>query len=143
MHTKTSCPVTSEIGEITELLRSHRLRRTVARVAILRHLVAMPGPQTAAEIENAVAEHGFDQSTVYRTLESFTESGLVIQRELGDRLLRFELVGDANEPIQPYFLCVSCGRVLRFSIGSVVDTVPVEFEVEQITIRGRCPDCSS
>ncbi|WP_166825851.1 Fur family transcriptional regulator [Thalassoroseus pseudoceratinae] len=134
--------MTNNIGELTELLRQHNLRRTVARVAILRHLVAMPGPQTAAEIENAVAEHGFDQSTVYRTLESFNEAGLVIQRELGDRLLRFELVDARNTAVQPYYLCVGCGRVLRLSQCATDGIVPAGFQIEQITIRGRCPDCA-
>ena len=131
----------NDIGELTELLRSHNLRRTVARVAILRHLVSMAGPQGAAEIEDAVAEHGFDQSTVYRTLESFTESGLVVQRELGDRLLRFELRKDSDVAMQPYFLCIDCGQVMRMPTSLSETIVPSDCQIEQITIRGRCPDC--
>ncbi len=131
----------NDIGELTELLRSHKLRRTVARVAILRHLVSMAGPQTAAEVEDAVAEHGFDQSTVYRTLESFTESGLVVQRELGDRLLRFELRKDSDVAMQPYFLCIGCGQVMRMSTSLSETIVPSDCQIEQITIRGRCRDC--
>ena len=76
-------PVADEISIARELLRSHGLKRTLARVAVLRHLLSQTAPQTASQIEDAVAEHGFNQSTIYRTLDSLTKAGLVVQREFG------------------------------------------------------------
>lgn len=131
----------NQIEALARLLRSHGLRRTVARLAILKHLASMPRPQTAAEIENAVIAQGFDQSTIYRTLKSFRDAELISHRDLGDRRQRFQLNEGDEAESGPYSLCVDCGRVFELPELPLEDALPSGFQIEQVTVRGHCRNC--
>ncbi len=137
--------MSDEISNAGDLLSVHGLKRTVARIAVLRHLLSSSVPQTAAQIEDGVAEHGFNQSTIYRTLDSLTEVGLVSQREFGDRIWRFEMRNE-NEPSHPHTLCLDCGRVQCLGAAfaqDLADMLPQGFRLAEIVFRGSCEDCAA
>lgn len=132
-----------EITHARDLLSAHGLKRTVARVAVLRHLLNADAPQTAAEIEDGVAEHGFNQSTIYRTLESLVGTRLISQREFGDRVWRFEMRHLQN-PSHPHTLCLDCGRVQclgGISPQNLTELLPQGFVLAEMVFRGRCAEC--
>jgi len=136
--------VNDEITQARKLLSDHGLKRTLARIAVLRHLLSATVPQTAAQIEDAVAEHGFNQSTIYRTLESLTEAGLISQREFGDRVWRFEMRNPENLS-HPHSLCVECGRVECLDAGAVkkwTKLLPAGFVLTEVVFRGHCGECA-
>ena len=99
------------------LIREAGLRCTVARLAVLEHMLAAPGPQTHAEVSAALDHRGFDRATIYRNLTELTEARLVTRVDLGDHVWRFEArrQGTASDPHQggdhPHFVCTSCGEV--------------------------------
>ena len=137
--------MSDDISNARKLLSDLGLRRTVARIAVLRHLLSATVPQTAAQIEDAVAEHGFNQSTIYRTLESLAETGLISQREFGDRVWRFEMRNPENLS-HPHTLCMECGRVECLDTGdgrTWNEILPPGFKLAEVVFRGRCQNCAT
>jgi Fe2+ or Zn2+ uptake regulation protein len=58
-------------------LRSHGLKRTPTRVAVLRVLRGARRPLTHPEIVAELEDEGHDRSTVYRALNDLAGAGLV------------------------------------------------------------------
>ena len=48
----------------------------------MQHLLRSRGPETHAEVSDALADKGFDRATIYRNLTELTDAGLV-SREIG------------------------------------------------------------
>ncbi|MFM8893637.1 MAG: Fur family transcriptional regulator [Planctomycetia bacterium] len=101
---------------LKSLIRQAGLRCTVARLAVLEHMLAVPGPQTHAEVSAALDHRGFDRATIDRNLTELTEARLVTRVDLGDHVWRFEArrQGDQGGPHQgdhPHFVCTTCGEV--------------------------------
>ncbi|MFZ4732690.1 MAG: Fur family transcriptional regulator [Pirellulales bacterium] len=107
-------PVPS-FDSLKQAIRGLGLRCTAARLAVLQHLMVATGPETHAEVSQALADTGFDRATIYRNLTELTDVGLVSRIELGDHVWRFEVrrVGrDGKRAIDhPHFVCTSCGEV--------------------------------
>lgn len=103
------------VDALKKTIRALGLRCTAARLAVLQHLIAATGPETHAEVSQALVDTGFDRATIYRNLTELTEAGLVSRIELGDHVWRFEIrkVGrDGTRSIShPHFVCTSCGEV--------------------------------
>ena len=96
-------------------IRGVGLRCTAARLTVLQHLMRSLGPETHAEVSEALVDEGFDRATIYRNLTELTEAGLVARVELGDHVWRFEIKRHGREGAKgedhPHFLCTSCGEV--------------------------------
>lgn len=104
-----------DVEPLKQAIRSYGLRCTAARVAVLQHLMAATGPETHAEVSQALSDTAFDRATIYRNLTELTDVGLVSRIELGDHVWRFEVrrVGrDGKRAVDhPHFVCTSCGEV--------------------------------
>ena len=96
-------------------IRGAGLRCTAARLTVLQHLMRSHGPETHAEVSDALADKGFDRATIYRNLTELTEAGLVARVELGDHVWRFEIKRHGKHGARgddhPHFLCTTCGEV--------------------------------
>ena len=79
-------------------IRAVGLRCTAARLTVLQHLIAAHGPQTHAEVSDALVERGFDRATIYRNLTELTQAKLLTRMELGDHVWRFELRRPLTKP---------------------------------------------
>lgn len=81
---------------------------------VLEHLMHAHGPESHADVSEALADKGFDRATIYRNLTELTEAGLVSRVELGDHVWRFEIKRHGKKGAKedhPHFLCISCGEV--------------------------------
>ena len=112
-----SKPEAGSIDALKGLVRGAGLRCTTARLAVLEHLLAATGPQTHAEVSDALDHRGFDRATIYRNLTELTEAKLVTRVDLGDHVWRFEAKrhgggdGHGHGGDHPHFVCTSCGEV--------------------------------
>ena len=94
----------------TDLLKSANLRKTGSRLSILAVLLGARKPQTANQIAAMLGPVGPDKVTIYRTLESFVDAGLVHKAFLQERTWHFELASNCSESqCHPHFTCKSCG----------------------------------
>lgn len=146
------------------LIRQAGLRCTVARLAVLEHMLAVPGPQTHAEVSAALDHRGFDRATIYRNLTELTEARLVTRVDLGDHVWRFEArrQGDQGGPHQgdhPHFVCTTCGEVSCLDDVNVAITPRPAAErpggggsprrsagsalpsVTEVVLKGTCGNC--
>lgn len=135
-----------------DLLRSSGLRSTAPRIAVLQYLHDSSGPNSHAELFNALADTGLDRATIYRNLIDLAEAGIVSRTDLGDHVWRFELkrgvAGTAHSDEHPHFVCIDCGEVsclpgLSFELkGSSGAPKSVSRNKVAVQLKGRCDNCS-
>ena len=144
------------LADVRAVLRGVGLRVTVARIAVMDHLRAATGPETHAEVSDALAAEGFDRATIYRNLTELTEAGLVSRVDLGDHMWRFEWRrgehGGRGED-HPHFLCTSCGEVSCLDDVNVAITPKKQSAdapkkerrgigaVTEVLLKGQCRRC--
>ncbi len=134
-----------------QVLREVALRATAARVAVLKLLATTDGPLSHAEVVQALADFGFDQSTLFRCLNEIADAGLVTRLDLGDQTRRFELRESSSEKefTHPHFMCVDCGELScmeDFSVQINPSRGPRRDKLGTITeimIRGHCGQCQT
>ena len=143
-------PVGFSAESARALLKQASLRCTAARIAVLQRVADSPRPLSHAEVTTQLADHGFDQSTIYRALQELSEQGTLSRLDLGDDVKRFELrreetAEEASE--HPHFLCIDCGKIVclpteafkidrrRFPSKTVAD-------ITQVVVRGHCEACT-
>lgn len=133
--------------EIKTLLRAHKLRITAPRITVLQALREGRRHMSAEEIYDAVLAQypAVNLVTVYRTLEAFELLGLVARAELGDKLTRWEWIGDAHH----HLLCRHCGALVELGdepFQRLADDLArergVRVDVRHLALPGLCPICA-
>lgn len=128
-----------------DILREHGLKATPARVDILRYLSSLNAPITAEELFERLRKNGADLSTIYRTLNSLTEVGLVL-KEVGPRKEnRYSLL---KEEVQHLLVCLRCGKKVPLEgcpYHEVNETIEAKTGYRVLDhnteIYGICPGC--
>jgi len=140
--------MTSTKDRITNLLKGHKLRTTACRREILHLFIEGQHALTHADLEKAVSTD-FDRVTVYRTLKSFEEHGLVHKVLDDSGSTKYALcthdcnVGD-HQHNHVHFKCTNCQQTVCLDGVQVPEvTLPSGYaqEVSDLLIQGVCPDC--
>jgi Fur family zinc uptake transcriptional regulator/Fur family ferric uptake transcriptional regulator len=134
------------LADVLTGLREKGLKLTPQRHQILRVLLRAGGPLTAKEIGNALHRRfpNVGLGTVYRTLETFKELGVLHEIIFPDGGKRFELSREHRH----HLICLSCGRAVSYPccpaecLGQIKKLNP-NFKVEEhsLTVFGYCGDC--
>ncbi|MDX2001138.1 MAG: Fur family transcriptional regulator [Chitinophagales bacterium] len=95
------------------LLKDHQLRLTDARVAVLETFFSAAGALSHADLEKELDAH-FDRVTIYRTLSTFMEKGLLHKVPVDDGGTRYALCHDhctvhTHLDDHIHFKCSQCG----------------------------------
>ena len=135
------------IHDVVDLLRTHGLRATAPRVAVLDVLGSIPGHPDAEAVRAAVVERLGSVSTqaVYDILHTFTDAGLLRRIEPAGHPARYETrVGDNHH----HLICRSCGetRDVDCDMGHAPCLEPSQghdFVVDEaeVIFWGLCPRC--
>lgn len=128
------------MSEIAELLSQKGLKCTRQRMEILTVLKNTAAPVTAEILFSKLTN--LSLSTVYRTLDKFTEAGLVSKQILGiGNEMYYELTYMKH---RHYAVCLSCHRV-RYLDGCPVKEIGMkDFTVtgHRLELFGYCRDCA-
>jgi len=129
------------------ILKSAKLYCTAGRVAVLRILLKANKPLRQDEIAGRLGKKSFDKVTIYRTLESLLEVGLVHKAFLDERARHFELARNCSETqCHPHFTCTSCGNTHCLTEMSIpkVKSAHKGFRIhrQQTRLEGLCPACA-
>ena len=130
------------------MLKEAGLYCTKARVAVLRALMEASSPLPQDRIAEGPAAGAFDKVTIYRTLESLTQAGLVHRAFMHSRAWHFELADHCTETqCHPHFTCVNCRQTLCLT-GTSLPMVKIPHDGfvvsrQQVRLEGLCPDCSA
>jgi len=129
-----------------EMLKAVKLYCTAGRVAILEVLMKAGKPLSQEQIANRSGKERFDKVTIYRTLESLLNVGLVHKVFIDKRAWHFELSHNCTESqCHPHFTCTSCGDTHCLTEMSLpmVKSPHKGFIInrQQVRLEGICPAC--
>ena len=135
---------------ILNLLKEHELRITNSRMDTLRVFVSNHFALSQPELEKNLGDE-YDRVTIYRTLTSFLEKGL-IHKVLDDAgAAKYALCKHAHNDHEHsdehiHFKCVQCGNTHCIESLQLPDfNAPggYKFLDTQILIHGLCPECNA
>lgn len=119
---------------------------TAQRRVILAAVLDLDGHPTADEILSEVSRRlpGVSRATVYRTLETLVQAGVVTKLCHPGRNVRY----DRRTDLHHHLVCLSCGQVRdlsdrRLDRIDVPDTSHLGFEIvdHRVQLRGICLTC--
>ena len=136
--------------ELIDVLRADGIRITRARTAICDVLAESHSEHLdASAIRDRVIAHGgpkVDQSTVYRTLETLEDAGVLAHSHLGHGPAVYHLAEDANHQ---HFVCSNCGRTVAVGADKLEEwTSQIEahtgfiVEPSHFALTGLCAECA-
>ncbi len=131
-----------------QLLKDFHLRLTPNRQAILNLFLKKDYALSHSDIEHAVPS-SFDRVTVYRTLKTFLDKGL-IHKVLDDQgSVKYALCSSActtagHHHDHVHFKCTVCGETNCLDITIPAVKLPKGYKAAEINllIQGVCEDCS-
>jgi Fur family ferric uptake transcriptional regulator len=135
------------ISTIRAVLRRNGLNATSARIAILQILGEEHHHRSVEELRSEILERypAIDPATVYRTLETLEEHGLVVRMELGDKRTRWASVTREHH----HLTCRNCKAVVELDddlfqrlADDLARVYGVRVDMRHLVLRGLCPTCA-
>lgn len=130
------------------LLREHGLKQTAGREALLEALLRAGRPLSHREICSSLAPLKYDPVSVYRSLDSFIEAGIVHRIEGDNHAWLFALCTcGRGSHCHPHFFCRACGSceclkgLAMPELKGLKDSYVVE--EKRYYIKGLCKACAS
>lgn len=132
------------------ILRKNQLSVTGSRKKILELFLSSRGALAHADIERRAGEK-FDRVTVYRTLQTFVDKGIIHSIPTADNSIRYALCKEDckeghHHDNHVHFICNNCERTICLDEVSVPAVVlPKEFAAHesQMVVTGLCQECKN
>lgn len=130
--------------QLTDLMHNAGVRPSVQRIAILGHIANSRSHPAADEVYSRLAPDfpSLSLTTIYNTLHTLTEAGLLRELDIERDRKRYDL---APQPPHSHFICRSCGRIFDMMQPNGLDLAPDngEFCIENVEVyyKGLCPEC--
>ena len=136
-------------NRLNDILRRKHLSITDSRKKILSLFLSSKDALAHGDIESKAGEK-FDRVTVYRTLQTFVEKGIIHTIPTADNSIRYALCKDQcseghHHDHHVHFVCTNCGNT--YCLDDVVTPdikLPKGYVSSQIEvlIKGICKNCS-
>jgi Fur family transcriptional regulator, ferric uptake regulator len=136
------------MGKIESVLKMHKIRPTAIRLLMYRYLSEKDVAVTLNDIEA-----GFDQSertTLYRTIKTFEEKGLVHQINDGTGVAKYALDAKTMEEGTPqdlhlHFHCDNCNETVCLTDHKIPHiSLPKGYILKNmnLVVKGICDKCN-
>ena len=133
---------------IAQTLTRHALRQTPVRRAVLQALAESPFALSGSEIEQQLGP-STDRITLYRTLKSFEENGLIHRVIDSTDIIRYaacsiECSAQAHFDNHVHFKCTACQHIYCLNqVAIPAVTLPEKFEAQtrDYLLAGVCRAC--
>ncbi len=135
----------------TGILKEHQLRVTKGREAILHVFLSNKGALSHSDIEQALASSQ-DRVTIYRSLNSFIEKG-VVHKVLDDSgAAKFALCAHDHHAAEKHsddhvhFKCTNCGTTECIDETAIPTiTLPKGYTMHELNflVQGLCKKCNT
>ncbi len=134
---------------VADILKRNGLSITESRRKILDMFLCAKGALAHADIERSSSEH-FDRVTIYRTLQTFVDKGIVHSIPTADNSVRYALCKEDCHPghhhdNHVHFVCDTCGVMYCLEHTTVPPIAITEgFKIRQVDmlISGVCKNCA-
>ncbi len=131
-----------------DILKKNGLSVTEGRKKILELFLDNEGALAHADIEKQT-DAAFDRVTVYRTLQTFVDKGIIHQIPTTDNSILYALCKHNCEQghhhdNHVHFICIACNKTICLDEVTVPDVkLPKGFKPLQsaMVVTGKCNDC--
>lgn len=135
-------------NKLENTLKAKEINPTAMRLLVLDFLQLQSYALSLTDLEKGLAPA--DRVTLYRTLKTFEESGLVHAIDDGTGTTKYALCKEQCEPgehhdVHVHFVCKKCGATFCLPKTQIPEVIlPVNFHSEEINIvaKGICDQCS-
>jgi len=133
---------------VKDILKQNRLSVTGSRVKILELFLAKGNALSHCDIEKNAGE-SFDRVTVYRTLQSFVEKGIIHLIPTTDNSIKYALCKNDCAPghhhdDHVHFICDECSKTICLEDVNIPQVkLPKGFKPShaEMVVTGICGDC--
>ncbi len=140
----------SKCIDVSDLLRSHGLKRTPIRTEILELFLDHEYALMASEIE-AKMQTSHDRVTVYRALTSFEEKGIIHRASEDWQGIKFalsnhECMNETHSDKHAHMVCEICGQTYcleSVSIPPITVSEDISINKVSLVLSGVCKNCKS
>ena len=134
--------------EVTQILKQNHLSITGSRQKILDLFFSSDGALSHADIEKSTGE-SFDRVTVYRTLQTFVEKGIIHLIPTTDNSIKYGLCKNDCAPghhhdNHVHFICGECEKTICLDdVNIPVVKLPDGFTPtsSEMVVMGTCGEC--
>ena len=137
-----------DYSELKRILREHELRITDCRVDVLSAFVTSGHAMSTKELESSFSK--YDRVTLYRTLHSFVEKGILHSIPDDSGFARYGVCHETCDPENHkhdhiHFKCEKCGNIecLPRHHAPAVRVPGYIINDVNLIINGICADCNS
>ena len=135
-------------GKVIEILKNNRLSITGSRQKILGLFLTKNGALSHADIEKKTGE-SIDRVTVYRTLQTFVESGIIHLIPTTDNSIKYALCKNDCAPghhhdNHVHFICDECSKTICLEDVTIPSVkLPKGFTPQhsEMVVTGVCGEC--
>lgn len=137
-------------NKVNSVLKSNKLSVTGSRRKILQLFLEQPGALAHGDIEKKAGEK-FDRVTIYRTLQTFVDKGIIHTIPTADNSIRYALCKDEcseghHHDHHIHFVCTSCQNT--YCLDDVVTPeikLPKGYMANQVevVVEGICKKCKA
>lgn len=136
------------MAQVEEILKKNNLSVTDSRQKIMQLFLNTNGALAHADIEKKTGE-SFDRVTVYRTLQSFVEKGIIHLIPTRDNSIKYALCKDDCEAghhhdNHVHFICDDCNNTICLDDVTVPHVkLPKGFTPKhaEMVVNGICEEC--
>ena len=136
------------MNEIEKFLEDKTLRPTAMRILVYKYMVQKDFSVALTDIENAFAKA--DRTTLYRTVKTFEEKGIVHQIDDGTGITKYALCENGcnceiETDLHLHFHCNNCNETICLTDHKIPQIkVPEGFVSENVNlvVKGICDKCS-
>ncbi|MBM3439264.1 MAG: transcriptional repressor [Bacteroidetes bacterium] len=133
---------------VKDVLKRFRLSITDSRSQILSLFYKAPGALAHADIEKKTGDK-IDRVTIYRTLQTFEEKGIIHSIPTSDNSVKYALCKETcaeghHHDNHVHFICDDCSKTICLDDVLVPDVkLPRGFKPNQsqMVVNGLCKDC--
>lgn len=138
----------NQMQEAEKVLAEKSVRITPMRLLVLEALIKQKGSVGLSEMEQLLPRS--DRVTIYRTLKTFSQNGIVHPIESGTTEVKYALCSafcSANEHFDkhPHFHCRKCDQIICLETAEISSLqIPSGYQAEEITmiVKGVCASCN-
>lgn len=130
------------------MLVAKQVQPTAMRILVLEHLLKQTAAVSLQDLEKDFTHS--DRTTLYRTLKTFEEKGLIHEIQHGTEAAKYALCAAAckagsHYDLHLHFYCYNCKQTLCLHKHQVPEvSLPKHFQLKELNLiaKGICDECS-
>ena len=127
-----------------QLLEQKGLKKTKVRITLLQHFMSIEHAQSYNDLQAALVNE-VDKSTLYRSLASFEQAGIIHSINDHSGLTKYAFGQPSSQGNEhAHFVCEHCEMVYCMGKLAPLDlNVPMGFKTNKVQaiLKGVCSDC--